>query len=158
MAKTKKILIIVTNVPAYAKVGYRTGLWLGEPPHFGDVAEPAGYQLEIASPAGGPLPLDPEGLSHEVLAELGTEQQYADRAFMGLLKDTKKLSDVTLDDYDREDLLSGVRSGIDGTPTFFINGRRHDGPWDLHSLTEAVMMAMTWGGQGHGHRHHWPLI
>lgn len=24
---------------------------------------------------------------------------------------------------------SGVRSGVNGTPTFFINGERHDGPW-----------------------------
>jgi protein-disulfide isomerase len=31
----------------------------------------------------------------------------------------------------RDDFLSGVRSGVKGTPTFFINGRRHDGSWDL---------------------------
>jgi len=29
----------------------------------------------------------------------------------------------------REDFRSGVRSGVNGTPTFFINGRRYDGPW-----------------------------
>jgi hypothetical protein len=34
MTKTKKILIIVTNVPEYKKVGFRTGLWLGELNHF----------------------------------------------------------------------------------------------------------------------------
>jgi protein-disulfide isomerase len=38
----------------------------------------------------------------------------------------------------REDFLSGVRSGVNGTPTFFINGIRHDGGWDLESLAEAV--------------------
>jgi protein-disulfide isomerase len=27
---------------------------------------------------------------------------------------------------------------VNGTPTFFINGRRHDGPYDLEALTEAV--------------------
>jgi protein-disulfide isomerase len=37
----------------------------------------------------------------------------------------------------REDFLSGVRSGVNGTPTFFINGQRHNGPWDLQSLTDA---------------------
>ena len=41
----------------------------------------------------------------------------------------------------REDFLSGVRSGVNGTPTFFINGRRHDGPWDLQTLTGAVLAA-----------------
>jgi len=34
--------------------------------------------------------------------------------------------------------LSGVRSGVNGTPTFFINGRRHDGPFDYQSLAAAI--------------------
>jgi protein-disulfide isomerase len=42
----------------------------------------------------------------------------------------------------REDLLSGVRAGVTGTPTFFINGRRHQGAWDLQSLTAAIADAM----------------
>ena len=29
----------------------------------------------------------------------------------------------------RADFLGGVRSGVNGTPTFFINGRRHDGSY-----------------------------
>ena len=29
----------------------------------------------------------------------------------------------------REDFRNGVRSGVNGTPTFFINGERYDGPW-----------------------------
>lgn len=41
----------------------------------------------------------------------------------------------------REDFMSGVRSGVNGTPTFFINGRRHDGPWDIESLIEAIEAA-----------------
>jgi protein-disulfide isomerase len=38
----------------------------------------------------------------------------------------------------REDFLSGARSGVNGTPTFFINGARHDGPWDFVSLMTAI--------------------
>jgi Na+:H+ antiporter, NhaA family len=38
----------------------------------------------------------------------------------------------------REDFRSGIRSGANGTPTFFINGLRYDGPWDLESLLEAI--------------------
>jgi len=38
----------------------------------------------------------------------------------------------------REDFSSGVRSGVNGTPSFFINERRHDGPWDLESLMAAI--------------------
>ncbi len=29
----------------------------------------------------------------------------------------------------REDFMDGVRSGVNGTPTFFINGTRFDGDW-----------------------------
>jgi len=38
----------------------------------------------------------------------------------------------------REDFTSGVRSGVNGTPTFFVNGVRHDGALSLASLTDAV--------------------
>jgi NhaA family Na+:H+ antiporter len=38
----------------------------------------------------------------------------------------------------REDFLSGVRSGANATPTFFIDGLRYDGAWDLESLMEAI--------------------
>jgi protein-disulfide isomerase len=38
----------------------------------------------------------------------------------------------------REDFLSGVRSGVNGTPTFFVNGVRHDGGYDLASMLEAI--------------------
>jgi protein-disulfide isomerase len=41
----------------------------------------------------------------------------------------------------REDFMSGVRSGVNGTPTFFINGMRHDAPFDLSSLSEAIQEA-----------------
>lgn len=36
------------------------------------------------------------------------------------------------------DLLSGVRSAVNGTPTFFINGVRHDGEWEGEALRAAI--------------------
>jgi protein-disulfide isomerase len=38
----------------------------------------------------------------------------------------------------REDFRGGVRSGVNGTPTFFIDGVRHNGGFDLPSLLEAI--------------------
>lgn len=43
----------------------------------------------------------------------------------------------------RSDVESGEASGIQGTPTFYINGRRHDGDWSLEGLTEAVKEALS---------------
>jgi len=31
-----------------------------------------------------------------------------------------------------------VRSGVNGTPTFFINGERHDQAWDVEPLAAAL--------------------
>ncbi len=39
------------------------------------------------------------------------------------------------------DFRSGVRSAVNGTPTFFINGERFDGRWDLDTLTVALRQA-----------------
>lgn len=41
----------------------------------------------------------------------------------------------------REDFLSGVRSGVNGTPTFFINGVRHDGTYEREVLLAAIARA-----------------
>ena len=38
----------------------------------------------------------------------------------------------------REDFQSGIRSGVNGTPTFFINGLRYDGEKDYKSLLAAL--------------------
>lgn len=42
----------------------------------------------------------------------------------------------------REDRQSGIRSGVNGTPTFFINGTRYDGPHDYDSLLAALELAL----------------
>ena len=38
----------------------------------------------------------------------------------------------------KEDRMSGIRSGVNGTPTFFINGVRFDGAPDYAALLEAL--------------------
>lgn len=38
----------------------------------------------------------------------------------------------------RADFSGGVRSGVNGTPTFFINGSRNNGPFNYEYLLEAI--------------------
>ncbi len=38
----------------------------------------------------------------------------------------------------QEDFFGGVRSGVNGTPTFFINGERYDRAWDINSLMAEI--------------------
>jgi protein-disulfide isomerase len=42
-----------------------------------------------------------------------------------------------------QDVESAALSGVSGTPTFFVNGQRHFGPFDLASLTAAVNTAQA---------------
>ena len=43
----------------------------------------------------------------------------------------------------RSDFTGGVRSGVNGTPTFFVNGQRHNGPADFDHLVEAIEAAIA---------------
>ena len=52
--------------------------------------------------------------------------------YVGELKERVHLPRV------KEDFTSGVRSGVNGTPTFFINGARFDGNWDAAGLIAAI--------------------
>lgn len=105
MTETSRILVIVTNTAEYEKVGFRTGLWLSELTHFYDVAEEAGYQIDIASPSGGMVPIDPESLiiselAHTLGLARSPSKRYEDRAFMNRLRNTPKVSEMDAAAYD----------------------------------------------------------
>ncbi len=40
-----------------------------------------------------------------------------------------------------EDVESADLSGVSGTPSFFINGQRHQGAYDIDTLSRAVRLA-----------------
>jgi len=43
----------------------------------------------------------------------------------------------------RSDFMGGIRSGVNGTPAFFINGVRHDGTYDYASLVSGIQMRLA---------------
>ena len=43
----------------------------------------------------------------------------------------------------KEDFASGIKSGVTGTPSFFINGARHEGGWDEIVLGHALQAAAS---------------
>jgi protein-disulfide isomerase len=53
----------------------------------------------------------------------------------------KELAEHVYADRVHEDFMSGVRSGVNGTPTFFINGLRHDDSYEFDTLLEALRRA-----------------
>ncbi|AOX21355.1 type 1 glutamine amidotransferase domain-containing protein [Kozakia baliensis] len=112
MSATQKILVVVTSINEFEDVGYRTGLWLGELTHFWDELAQAGYHLDIVSPLGGMVPIDPESL---IMAEMGAamglkgdlHRHYEDRGFMNRLKTTGKIADADVARYDAIYLTGG---------------------------------------------------
>ncbi len=82
---------------------------------------------------------------HDVLFEnqdaLEDEYLAAYAAELGL-DETRLIREVTSSIYAqriREDFKSGMRGGVNGTPTFFINGERYDGARDLKHLLDALI-------------------
>jgi protein-disulfide isomerase len=63
------------------------------------------------------------GLSVEALQSALESEQYQDRV--------------------ANDFKGGVRSGVNGTPTFYINGHRHDAPFDYEDLAAAIETASS---------------
>lgn len=61
-----------------------------------------------------------------------------------------------------EDYLSGVLSGVSGTPTFFIDEARYDGPPDFDSLFAALDSAASnaaprdWRKENRSEKHEGP--
>jgi protein-disulfide isomerase len=63
---------------------------------------------------------------------------FAEELGLDTEKFTRELENGIYRERVRADFLSGVRSGVNGTPAFFINGVRYDGSWDIAPLIEAL--------------------
>jgi protein-disulfide isomerase len=79
---------------------------------------------------------------HQQALEAEALVQYAAALGLDLARFSRELAGHIHAARVREDFLSGVRSGVNGTPTFFINGVRHDGAYDFDTLLNAIESAM----------------
>lgn len=102
----KNILLVVTNVGMYESGNLKTGLWLSELTHMYHAAKEKGWQMTIASPKGGEVPLDPESLKPLVLDKMSKEY-YENPAFMKELNSSEKLEDVENEAFDLVYLAGG---------------------------------------------------
>ena len=84
---------------------------------------------------------------HDLLFEnqkrLGDEdlRAYAERIALDVERFDKELAKHVHAARVREDFMSGVRSGVNGTPTFYINGARYDDSYDVETLLAALHAA-----------------
>ena len=67
---------------------------------------------------------------------------YADKIGIDSEQLSRDLENGVYADDVREDFSSGIRSGVNGTPTFFVNGERYDGDWaDSEGFAAALLSA-----------------
>ncbi len=94
-----KVLIVLTSHDRLGDTGKKTGFWLEElaTPYY--VLKDAGAELTLASPKGGQPPMDPKSDLPENQTE-NTKRFRADDAAQSQLANTKKLADVSGDDFD----------------------------------------------------------
>jgi protein-disulfide isomerase len=84
---------------------------------------------------------------HDLLFENQDSLEDEDRAHYAavLALDARRLRaevrDGVHEPHVREDFRSGVRSGVNGTPTFFINGQRYDGQRVLEEMLASLTAA-----------------
>jgi protein-disulfide isomerase len=70
---------------------------------------------------------------------------YAERLELDVERFEKELEEHVHAERVHEDFMSGVRSGVNGTPTFYINGTRHDDSYEADVLLAAVERAADGG-------------
>jgi protein-disulfide isomerase len=104
-------------------------------------AQPAAIAAEAAASQGRFWEM--ADLLHENNEELDDEslQRYARKLKLNLKQFDSELRSGVHDARIRADFLGGVRSGVNGTPSFFINGQRHQGAFEFEALVTALLKA-----------------
>lgn len=98
MPKGTKVLAIATNSNPVIR-NKRTGLWLSELTHFLDVITAAGYEYDLASPAGGVVPLDEKSVTPSQLADPANVRCMADSTFRASLAESTACADIEPEAY-----------------------------------------------------------
>jgi protein-disulfide isomerase len=82
-----------------------------------------------------------ENLSDQLFSELAQSLNLASSQLQASVDGHKYSAHI------RADFTGGVRSGVNGTPTFFINGQRYDDSYDFDTLRDAIEAASKTSGK-----------
>jgi len=117
-----KILIVLTSHSELGDSGEKTGFWIEEfaAPYY--VLHDAGAEIVLASPKGGQPPIDPKSEAPENQTE-ATKRFDGDDQLKALLANTKKLSEVSAEEFDA---------------VFYPGG--HGPLWDLANDQESIKL------------------
>ena len=106
-------------------------------------AQTAAEAAEAAAAQGAFWPMNDLLLRHQDALTPEDLAEYARQLDLDVERFWDGLSRREYADRVAEDVASADSSGVAGTPTFFINGKRHQGAYDIDTLTNAVRRART---------------
>lgn len=106
-------------------------------------AQAAAEAAEAAGGQGVFWPMHDHLYEHQDALDNESLIAYAGELGLDVEQFERELAAHEYTDRVRTDFMSGVRSGVNGTPTFFINGRRHNDAWDLDTLLATVDAAAS---------------
>lgn len=95
----KRILVVATSQAQYENRNRPTGLWLAEFVHFYQQFPQDKFQIDVASPLGGKVPLDPISVKFTAM-DVGVRKFYEDKSQMQLLENTLSSTQVLGNHYD----------------------------------------------------------
>src|SRR5215203_4514055 len=101
-------------------------------------AEGAAEAAEAAGDQGAFWPYHDYLFEHQQALSPQDLTGYAGEFNLDAARFERALENHDFEEHVRADFMSGVRSGVNGTPTFFINGVRHDDSYDYEVLLAAV--------------------
>jgi protein-disulfide isomerase len=105
-------------------------------------AESAAEAAEAAGAQGRFWEMHDRLFEHQDALEDEDLVAHADALGLDVERFVEELADGVHGPRVRQDFLSGVRSGVNGTPSFYINGVRYNGQYDLASLLAALEAAL----------------
>ena len=108
-------------------------------------AEIAAEAAEAAGMQGAFWPMHDMMFANQQALTLSDLAEYAAELGLDLERITTDLEQRRYEPEVRADFMSGVRSGVGGTPTFFINDARYDGDYSLEALLRATRKAARLG-------------
>jgi Na+/H+ antiporter NhaA len=104
-------------------------------------AQTAAEATEAAAAQGAFWQMNDKLLRHQDALTTDDLTRYAEELGLDVERFWDELRRRNYADRVAEDVASADASGVAGTPTFFINGRRHQGAYDIDTLTTAVSRA-----------------
>jgi protein-disulfide isomerase len=104
-------------------------------------AEQAAEAAEAADAQGRFWPMHDHLYENQQRLNAGDLVAYAGKLGLDVDRFERELREHVHEARVREDFMSGVRSGVNGTPTFYINGVRHDDSYEFDTLLGALQRA-----------------